>query len=122
MKPLHKFNNVEKAKLLFELFPEETAKSISCIKAMADMICNDPEEVKQKWEDQFFTADFWIGLARDTRERIEKNGIQLTKSSRRFSDQLFDGYNAFFSIYVLQQCAVIQEETQFKKAVELFFK
>lgn len=123
MKPLEQLNNVERAKLLFELFPAAIPASIECIKAIANTICNDPEDLKQKWEGQFFTAAFWIQLATDTKKSIEKNGQQLKKNSRRFSDQLFDGYNALFTVHCLQQYITLEEcsDKAFAKAVEMLF-
>lgn len=122
MKALDKLNNVERAKLLFELFPEEIPALIQCIKAIAETICNDPEKLKQNWNGQMLTADFWIELAKDTMQRIEKNGDVLLKSSRRFSDQLFDGYNALFSAHCLQQYSKQDEcNGQFRNAVEMLF-
>lgn len=47
MKPLINFNNAERAKLLFELFPDCIPGSIQYIKAIADTICNDPSDLKQ---------------------------------------------------------------------------
>lgn len=123
MKPLINLNNVERAKLLFELFPDCIPGSIQFIKAIADTISNNPSDLKQDWKENFVTTDFWIQLAKDTRQRIEKNGKELTKNSRRFSDQLFDGYNALFAVHCLKQFIKSKEciSTSFANAVEMFF-
>ena len=42
MKPLNKLNNVEKGRLLFELFPEEMPQLIAFINDFTQSIINDP--------------------------------------------------------------------------------
>ena len=123
MKSLEQLNNVERAKLFFELFPENIPGIICCIKSIAGTICNDPADMKQKWKHQIFTAGFWIGLTADIRKRIDKYLQRLAKSSRLFSDQLFDGYNALFSVHCLQQYIKAEENSgkPVIKAIEMFF-
>ena len=56
MKPLNKMNNVEKAKLLFELFPEEMPLLIAFIKEFTQSIINEPGKLKVKPIDQIHTT------------------------------------------------------------------
>jgi len=123
MKPLDKLNNVEKGKLLFDLFPASIPKAIAFIQAVATMICNDPDNLKQQWENQFFSVELWLRLATNTKELIEKNGTSLHRSARRFADQLFDGYNALFTVHCLGQYSVNEACTdkRFAKAIEMLF-
>ncbi|HUN01237.1 MAG TPA: hypothetical protein PLS00_00160 [Niabella sp.] len=123
MKPLDKLNNVEKGKLLFDLFPANIPKAIDFILAIAKMICNDPDNLKQQWENQFLTVEFWLRLATDTQQRIEKNGKSLHRSGSRFADQLFDGYNALFTVHCLGEYSVNEACTdkRFAKAIEMLF-
>lgn len=122
MKQLEQLNNVERAKLLFELLPQQIPGFVHCMKAIAEIICNDPEKLKQQWDGQILTADFWIELAKDAKSRIEKNEKELLKNSRRFSDQLFDGYNALFAVHCLQEyCKQPEADNKFNRAVELLF-
>lgn len=123
MKKYDQLNNVEKGKLLFDLFPESIPEAIKFIQAIANIICNDPQELKNNWENSFFTVEFWHGLATDTKRRIEKNGNTLHTSGRRFADQLFDGYNALFTVHCLQQYAINEACTnkRFAQAIEMLF-
>lgn len=102
--------------------PQQIPGFVHCMKAISKTISNDPEKLKQQWDGQILTADFWIELAMDSKRRIEKNGQALLKNSRRFSDQLFDGYNALFAVHCLQEYSKQQEaDSKFKQAVELLF-
>lgn len=123
MKTYKQLNNVEKGKLLFDLFPENIPAAIKFIEAIANTICNDPAELRNNWENQFFSVEFWHGLATDTKRCIEENDNTLHKSGRRFADQLFDGYNALFTVHCLQQYAINEACTnkRFAQAIEMLF-
>lgn len=124
MKTLAQLNNVERAKILFELFPREIPAFLEFQKAITDNLVRDPDQLKDKWENLFFQFDFWMRLVSDTQVILNKYGHKLGKSSRLFADQLFDGYNALYSAHSLHQ--YIQhgepEDARFIHAVEVFFK
>lgn len=123
MKRLQQLDNIAKGRLLYDLFPEAIPDAVCFIKTIADTICNDPEELKRNWKDNFFTLDFWAGLAKDAKETIEDNGATIYQSGRRFSDQLFDGYAAMFTVHCLQEY-IKQEQCKdqsFKHAVQMLF-
>mgnify|MGYP003575016516 CR=1 FL=1 len=123
MKPLSQFDNVAKGRLLYDLFPEAIPEAVSFIKTIADIICNDPDEFKRNWKDNFFTIDFWTGLAKEIKETIEDNGSTIHQSGRRFSEQLLDGYAAVFTVHCLQEY-IKQEECKnysFKHAIQMLF-
>jgi hypothetical protein len=123
MKPLQLLNNVERAKLLFDLFPHEIAPFVNFTKSMADTICNDPDYVKQHWEDQLLTLECWLNLARGVRQTIAQYNNRFSRNARLVSDQLFDGYDALFSVHCLGQYACSKEcgSEGFKAAVEMFY-
>jgi len=125
MQPLNNLTHVEKAKLLFQFFPSEIPAFIVFEKWLAEKLILDKKTIEMEWgrENSPFTFPFWLSLAEDTVKRIEKNDTTLAQSSNRFADQLFDGYNAFFSIHCLNVFAKSQkcESKQFALAVELFF-
>ena len=122
MKPLNNLNNVERAKLLFELFPDEMPGLMECIKVIAGTIISNPDKLKRQWNGQILTADFWLQLSTDASKRIEKNKKKLLKNSRRFSDQLFDGYNALFAVHCLQEYGKTDEcNVPFKHAIVMLF-
>lgn len=103
MKPLNKLNNVEKAKLLFELFPEEMPQLIAFINDCTQSIINDPGKLKAKPIDQIDTTEFWQGLVDDAKRKLDLYGNKLAKRSRLFSDQLFDGNNSLYACYCLHE-------------------
>jgi hypothetical protein len=123
MKTLETLNNVERAKLLFELFPDAIPAFLDCAKVIASRILKDPDSLKEQWNGVLITAGFWIELAKDTSQRIDKYHARLQTSSRLFSEQLFDGYNALFSSHCLQQYAANETCTnkRFAQLVAVLF-
>ena len=103
MKPLNKMNNVEKGKLLFELFPEEMPLLIAFIKEFTQSIVNDPAKLKVKPIDQIHTTEFWQGLVDNAKVKLDLYGNKLAKRSRLFIDQLFDGCNSLYACYCLHE-------------------
>ena len=103
MKQLELLNNVERAKLLFDLFPNAMPGFLKCTKLIADEILKDPDGLSKQWAGGFITAGFWITLAKHTSQQIEKCNTKLHSSSSLIADQLFDGYNSMFCSHCLQQ-------------------
>lgn len=124
MKTLDMMTNVEKAKLLHQLVPEGIADFLSYAKQTAELITGEPDKVKENWNNQLFTADFWIGLAEYGNKKIVQYDQELNKRSGVFADQLFDGYNAFFAIHCLWEYATHDNcrHTKFKEAIALLFR
>ena len=96
-------NNVEKGKLLFELFPEEMPVLIAFMKEITQSVINDPGKLKAKPIDQIYTTEFWQELVDDAKRKLDLYGNKLAKRSRLFSDQLFDGYNSIYAGYCLHE-------------------
>jgi hypothetical protein len=124
MKPLIQLNNVARARLLFELFPQEIPAFLEFLKAITDNLVRDPDQLKEKWENQFFEFNFWIRLATDTQKVLNKHGYTLSSRSRLFADQLFGGYLALYAAHCLHQYILHGHPTdkRFTHAVEEFFK
>lgn len=123
MQTLDKLNNVERAKLLFDLLPATIPAFIDFTKSLAERVTENPDTLREKWETPLLNVDMWLKLAGAVHDAIEKYGSSLSKSGRLFSDQLFDGYLALFSVHCLQQFVQHAElkEPRLKTAVELFF-
>lgn len=123
MQTLNNLNNVQRAKLLFDLLPADTPAFIDFTKSLAERVKENPGALREKWETPLLNVDMWVKLAHTGYEAIEKYGIKLSKSGRLFSDQLFDGYLALFSVHCLQQFVQHAElkEPRFKTAVALLF-
>ncbi|TKT85485.1 hypothetical protein [Dyadobacter frigoris] len=123
MKALNQLNNPEKGKLLHQLFPNEMPELIDFVQGMCETVKENEELNRSKWNNGLFTFDFWLALAGEVDQKIDKYGAKLHKSSNLFADQLFDGYLASFTIHcIVTYTAVRQHENgKFVKAVDLFF-
>jgi hypothetical protein len=123
MKPLNKLSNVERAKLLFELFPEEMPKFRSFMIELTEAIITDPAKLKSKAIDQIHTTEFWQELVNTAQRRLGQYGKRLAKRSRLFSEQFFDGYDSIYAAYCLHQYIIKDEglNRKFRNAVLLFF-
>jgi len=124
MQTLKSLNNQEKAKLMHNLFVGEIPAFLEFLKEQATVVQNNSEELKVNWSGQMFGADFWIELAGEILKKTTANAKELKKSANAFSDQLFDGYLAVFTIHVLTFYADNEENVneKFKTAISLFFK
>ena len=123
MKPLAQLNNVERAKLLFELFPGCISDFLVFQKEVTDNLMRDPDQLKENWDNGFITMEFWIRLAAETQKTLDKYNQRLTKRSQIFADQLFHGYKALYAAHCLQQYVKHHSpsDMHFKNAVELLF-
>jgi hypothetical protein len=123
MKPLNKQSNVEKAKLLFDLFPQEIPSFILFAKQITQAINDHPENLKNKAIDQIHTTDFWRNLASNANKKLDEYGDKLANRSRLFSVELFDDYNSIYACYCLHQYMISQKykDRKFRTAVMLLF-
>jgi hypothetical protein len=123
MKPLNKRSNVEKAKLLFDLFPQEIPNFILFAKQITQAINDDPENLKNKAIDQIHTTEFWRNLASNANKKLDEYGDKLANRSRLFSVELFDDYNSIYACYCLHQYMISQKykDRKFRTAVMLLF-
>lgn len=123
MKPLHQFTNVDKARLLHQLFPQEMPALLDFIKGFGESIEENHEMHRRKWGHQLFHFDDWLNIATNTVLRIKKYGVQLHKSPNVFADQLFDVPNVFFMVDCIIKYVTIRKHPneKFTKAVDLLF-
>jgi hypothetical protein len=123
MKPLNKQSNVEKAKLLFDLFPQEIPNFILFARQITQAINDDPENLKNKAIDQIHTTEFWRNLASNANKKLDEYGDKLANRSRLFSVELFDDYNSIYACYCLHQYMISQKykDRKFRTAVMLLF-
>ena len=123
MQPLKLLNNVQKARLLHSLLSEEIPGFLAYLKEMAQTVSDSREELKKDWKDQQFGVDFWVELAEQAQKTLAKYPKDLAKSAGVFSDQLFDGYNAIFTVHALNQYILTGNpmDEKFKQAVALLF-
>lgn len=122
MKALHIMTNVEKAQLLAALFPEELPEVLQSIKKRYVYLQAHKQQIRQTWDHGLLPFDFWYQLAENVHGAIEKYNKKLLKSRKLFADQLFDGYNALFTVDCLVRYAGQGKNTSpFKLVILVFF-
>lgn len=97
MKTRHNLNNVERGKLLADLFPDELQGILDAIPLIYETLSRNKADIAGQWNNPLITFDSWFRLATGVNTVITEHGSKLLKS-KRFSDELFDGYYAFFTI------------------------
>jgi len=124
MNSLEQLTNVERAKLLFDLFKDKIPGFLKFTKNTVVVLLEREAEHRLSWENKLFTFDFWLSLATCIEEKISRFGKSMERSGFIFSEQLFDGYHALFMTHCLEQyCKVNSPKNEkFVKAVELLFE
>lgn len=122
MKALHKLSNTEKGRLLADLFPDERAPMVCALLTEIERIRQDKSTFYKRWDNAMITADHWYSLASSAERLIDKLGYSMKRSSSVFSDQLFFGQLALFTVHCIMQYAVQQDSNpKFQLAVSLLF-
>lgn len=102
MKALMQMDNVEKGKLLADLFPDKLPEITAYITEQIGLFENNEVRLRGLWaETGFATVDFWYGNMREVQEAIGRYGEKLHRKSGLFADHLFDGYRAVFTVHCL---------------------
>lgn len=122
MKTLNQMDNLDRAYLLANLFPDELKNMIDFIEKEAYFCQNNKEQILKNWTAKHITAELWYNLIDFFERRYKKNGTRLYKNKKTFRDQLFDGYDALFSINALVNfTAQPQCSKKLKYAIYLLF-
>jgi hypothetical protein len=121
MKSINQYNNVEKARALHQLFPNEIKNFIAFTKTHAEQTIAQKEELAKQWDNQPFQFDFWLHLAEQVAKQTKFYNGKLVTNGKLFSEQLFDGYlaiytNNCFDLYTKQSDC----PAKFKQAITLF--
>ncbi len=122
MKDLEKLINVEKARLLHELFPQEIPALLEYASNLCATIKED-EHLHGKWENGLLTIEAWLSFVDEVERKIKRYGNYLHTHSRVFADQLFDGYLALYMVHCLTLYTTTRKHSnhKFVLAVELLF-
>lgn len=122
MKRLIDLTNIGKAKLLFDLFPEELPLFLEHLST----VCVDLEERKEvllkEWDNGFISFHFWLALSNETLGILKRHKFNMMKSSTVFADQLFFS-NTFMFVNdrIVKYAEHKSENNKFKIAVTLFY-
>lgn len=123
MKSLEELINVEKGRLLHQLFPAEIPAFLQFVTAMSQTIEEEQEKIKSKWDNGLFDFDFWLSLSQDAAKKLTQYNRRLHINSRLFADQLFDGHTALYLSHCLIQYTQPRKHSneKFSLAVQLLF-
>lgn len=123
MKSLEELINVEKGRLLHQLFPLEIPAFLQFVAGMSQTIEEEQQRIQSKWDNGLMEFEYWLSLAKEAAKKLTKYGRRLYTSSRLFADQLFDGYTALYLSHCLIQYTQSRkhENEKFALAVQLLF-
>jgi hypothetical protein len=123
MKSLEELINVEKGRLLHQLFPAEIPAFLQFVASMSQTIEEEQKRIKPKWDNGIFDFDFWRSLSQEAAKKITQYGKRLHTNGRLFGDQLFDGYTAVYLSHCLIQYTQPRKHSneKFSLAVQLLF-
>ena len=123
MKPLEKLINVEKAKLLHELFPQEIPALLSYVSQVCATIREDTQLIREQWDNGLLTVEAWLSFTEEVDKKIKRYGNYLYKQSRVFADQLFDGYLSLYMVHCLNLYITTRQHENYKfvQAIDLLF-
>jgi hypothetical protein len=122
MKPLKQLYNVEKGKLVADLFPEQIPNITLFMEQEIQRFLKNEEVIKSQWGGTLLTSDFWYKLVPNAERTIKKYGTKFSRNHRLFADQLFDGYQAFFTIHCLVEYSHNSDCNYIlRQAIRLFF-
>lgn len=101
MKTLHQMNNLDRAYLLASLFPEDLRPMTEFIKKEAELFTKYREHIVAHWTEKNIDTNLWFGFIANFERSYAKNGTRLYRNKKTFRDQLFEGYDALFTIHAL---------------------
>ena len=122
MKPVNKLTPIEKAELLFELFPQEMPGLIEFSRALTQSIIDNPEEMKKSMN-LLHSTPFWFQLVHKAKINFDTYGNSLAEIATLFSKLLFDKYDHIYGSYCLHQYLIEEKWTnrKFRDAIMLLF-
>lgn len=115
-------HNLDRGYLIASLFPEELKPLTEFIKKEAELFTKNREHVVAHWTEKNIDANLWFGFIANFERRYVKNGTRLYRNKKTFRDQLFDGYDALFTIHALIGYTEQKEcNREFKYAIYMLF-
>lgn len=123
MKPLNSLTNIDKGKLLHQLFPDEIPALLVFVHNMTITIKEQEKIHGEHCENELFSFDFWLSLLTEVDKKINRYGGRLNKNPGLFADELFNGYLAIYLVHCLTVYTTSRQHPniKFTKAVELLF-
>ena len=101
MKNLQQMNNLDRAYLIANLFPDELQGLTEFMKKEADLFTHNREQVYAQWTEKNIDADLWFSFIANFQNSYKRNGTRLYRNKKTFRDQLFDGYDSLFTLHAI---------------------
>ena len=118
-------NNKEKGKLVAALFPEQVAGILESLTAAYKFLTDNEDTLRTTWDNGMLPFDFWYRQAAEVAAVVQRHSKPLAKSSSLFSEQLFSGYHALFTIDCIVKHAAsmppLPENIRYGLCVRLLF-
>lgn len=122
MKNLQQMNNLDRAYLLANLFPDELKGLTEFMKKEADLFTENRAQVYAQWTEKNIDADHWFSFIANFQNSYTRNGTRLHRNKKTFRDQLFDGYPALFILNALLHFTEQKEcSSELKYALYMLF-
>ncbi|MDR6919544.1 hypothetical protein [Chryseobacterium sp. 2987] len=123
MKALHEMNNKERAYMLARLFPENLKDLITFTQKEIIHFREKQENIKKAWPtNSLITANYWYSLIAEIEKLLKDFNVQLYRSPKIFSEQLFWGHNSILMIHCLVRFVGCENpQHSLKLAIELLF-
>jgi hypothetical protein len=122
MKSLNDLSNLERGKLLAELFPEEIHNILKAVGETCEELEANTAAYRAQWKDPLLNFDFWMHLSKNSYFIITRYKHPKQMNIRVIIEQLFFGHNALFTINcVLKYAEKGVENSKLKQAIELLF-
>ena len=123
MKPLENLTNIERAKMLHQLFPHEMPALIDYTEGVCIAIIQEEKRHRANWENGLITFDYWLSLVKQVKQNIEVYGKAMGKRSGLFAEQLFSGHLAMVMAHAMYLYTTTRQHPnhKFALAVDLLF-
>lgn len=122
MKTIEQLTNVDKAKIMFDLFRNEIPNFLEYITYIAHKVASDKDELIANWNNPFLSYQQWFSLSEQVNANVKRYGKSLSKSASLFAEQLFGGYAAIFTNHCIEQYGLHRAQfPRFAQAINLFY-
>ncbi|PWN64114.1 hypothetical protein C1634_005845 [Chryseobacterium viscerum] len=108
--------------MIADLLPEEIPNITLFIEQETQRFLKNEELIKSQWKQSLVTSGLWFDLVRNIEKAVKKCGKKFQRNHRLFAHQLFDGYDALFTINCLIEYSLTEDCNQrLRLAIHLLF-
>lgn len=123
MKSLEEYNNIDKAELLFQLFPTEIPELVCFIEGMSISIMQDEDRKRKQPCIDLAAFTRMLLAAKEVHARIEKHEKELNLDRDLFARELCDETLASFTQYCIRLYVSVRQHPnlRFVHAVRMLY-